>query len=207
MSFSRPVEGVRYFGYWRPREGRRREPEEEGLPWPGDLVDEDWDPQERDLIADFLSVGTPYNYWMGYSGCRICGLSMNGTKCLTADGSVVWPEGYAHYVREHSVKPPQEMIDYLLGLDQDLVDELLYTDSNQQTIAAKWKPLYEGDGCPDKGIKCVYQEKGHPMCHKRSTYSGSCIWATDGVQADLKAERERHKATIAPFGKISWETG
>jgi len=211
MSYSRPVEGTRYFGYWRPREGRRMEPGDERLPWPADLIDEAWDPVERQLIADYLEVGTPFEYWMGHSGCRLCGKSDNGVKCLTADGSVIWPEGFGHYVREHSVRPPQELIDYLLGLDDDLVAELLYHDSNQEAIIAKWKPLYGGEGCPDKGTKCEYQKNGHPMCLKNhgTSYtqaSGHCLWASNGVQEELKAERARHKAVLAPFIKVPWES-
>ena len=50
--------------------------------------------------------------WRGYSTCRICGLSPNGSTCI-ADDTFVWPEGFAHYIEEHSVRPPQEFIDHV----------------------------------------------------------------------------------------------
>ncbi len=45
---------------------------------------------------------------MGFSGCRLCG-EVNGSAEFT-DGVYLWPEGLAHYVREHSVKLPDEVL-------------------------------------------------------------------------------------------------
>ena len=50
---------------------------------------------------------------MGYSPCRICG-QQNGALELS-DGVFVWPDGLAHYVSDHLVKPPQEFVVHALA--------------------------------------------------------------------------------------------
>jgi hypothetical protein len=37
-----------------------------------------------------------------------------GSHDLT-DGVFVWPEGYAHYIEKHDVKPPREFIEHVLA--------------------------------------------------------------------------------------------
>lgn len=36
-----------------------------------------------------------------------------GTTC-SSDGTFVWPEGFAHYLEEHAVRPPQEFVQHAL---------------------------------------------------------------------------------------------
>jgi hypothetical protein len=45
---------------------------------------------------------------MGYSRCRICGKD-NGAAEYT-DGTYVWPEGLAHYIYDHAVRLPDELV-------------------------------------------------------------------------------------------------
>jgi len=84
-----------------------------GLPWPGDFVDPAWDPaQRRAVIAYTKHDGFHSQQYMGYSSCRLCDKNNNGTADYT-DGVWMWPEGYAHYLDAHSVRPPQEFIHHV----------------------------------------------------------------------------------------------
>jgi hypothetical protein len=49
---------------------------------------------------------------VGYSTCRICGDYRNGDRELT-DGVYLWPQGLAHYVREHQVRLPSQFLDHV----------------------------------------------------------------------------------------------
>ena len=57
---------VRLIGYWRSND-------EPFWPDPFDFIDDDWDDQERQLVASYLdaAANTPWSY-MGMSWCRIC---------------------------------------------------------------------------------------------------------------------------------------
>jgi hypothetical protein len=81
------------------------------LPDPRDFVDESWDERERDLVARYLEQGFSPWAFFGWSNCRICGKA-NGSAELT-DGVYLWPEGLAHYVREHSVRLPDAVLDHI----------------------------------------------------------------------------------------------
>jgi hypothetical protein len=73
----------------------------------------------RDVSAE--GAGRVACAWLGYSFCRLdCGLSsqLMGTRDLT-DGEWVWPEGFAHYVEHHSVRPPADVADLALGRAMD----------------------------------------------------------------------------------------
>lgn len=97
-------------GYWR-AVGRTYGSEPE-IPFdPQDFVDPAWDPAERDLVIRYLEQGKIKHQWRGISPCRVCGCS-NGSQCLT-DGVYVWPQGLAHYVRAHNVRPPVAFVDHV----------------------------------------------------------------------------------------------
>jgi len=107
------TEPMKMLGYWKDkwnREGRYRYP---SLPDPHDYIDKSWSKGERATIIKHLQAGEYYRRWMGRSECRICGKS-NGSCCLT-DGTYIWPQGFAHYIEKHYVKPPQEFIDHVLS--------------------------------------------------------------------------------------------
>lgn len=99
-------------GYWHDREGSDPWPDPQGM------VDEEWDAEERDQIADYLGHGLVARTYMGYSECRICG-RQNGCIELS-DGVFVWPDGLEHYVRDHHVRLPQKFVSHAL----DTVDLL-----------------------------------------------------------------------------------
>ncbi len=91
-------------GYWR-GEGH---PE---LPRAGDFVDTSWDDDERFEVIAHLEHGMIARMCMGPSRCRFCG-APNGSLNLT-DGTYVWPEGLAHYLREHQVRLPDVFVDHV----------------------------------------------------------------------------------------------
>jgi hypothetical protein len=75
--------------------------------WPDvlDFVDPGADIERREIILTKLEAGTPTDWAaMGYSTCRVCGC-LNGCAEFT-DGVLVWPEGLAHYIRDHDVRLP-----------------------------------------------------------------------------------------------------
>lgn len=78
--------------------------------WPDvrDFVDVSWDEDEREEVSYYLRSGTLVWYCMGFSTCRICG-KRNGTNEFS-DGTFMWPEGLAHYVEDHAVRPPERVV-------------------------------------------------------------------------------------------------
>jgi len=83
----------------------------DGAPdWPAveDFVFLDADRADREELAQLLERGTRTDRaYMGWSICRICGCT-NGSGELT-DGVLIWPEGLAHYIREHHVVLPEDV--------------------------------------------------------------------------------------------------
>ena len=91
----------RLIGYWR----NEQHPE---FPDPALMVDDTWDEDERYMVWNYLCSGTMVTAYMGLSPCRLCG-EQNGALEFT-DGVYQWPEGLAHYVIEHSVRLPHEVV-------------------------------------------------------------------------------------------------
>lgn len=110
-------------GYWSTGPDSR-------WPRPEAFVDPEWDADERELIVEFLRRGLVARTYMGYSPCRMCGVA-NGAIELS-DGVYVWPDGLAHYVSDHKVKPPQEFIDHALSV----LDALEQADRNEEWWAS-----------------------------------------------------------------------
>ena len=91
------------------------------LPNVKDSIDLSWDEREREAIALYLESGTDVEWWKGFSDCRVCH-KFNGSTDKS-DGKYLWPEGFAHYVREHGVKPPQEFIEHALSAMGKVLNE------------------------------------------------------------------------------------
>ena len=91
-------------GYWR----NEQHPE---LPDPHDFVDLLWDEEERAAVASYLDHGFIPWTGMGFSPCRICG-KPNGSLERT-DWTYLWPEGLGHYVTEHAVRLPGEVVEHI----------------------------------------------------------------------------------------------
>ena len=111
--------GLKFIGYWTPLDRRPDHPECLKLPDPRLYVDRKWGFTERAYVLRHLRGGVMWEGWMGPSWCRFgCTRDADdvhlGSRDLT-DGVYVWPEGFAHYVERHSVRPPQEFIDHVLA--------------------------------------------------------------------------------------------
>jgi hypothetical protein len=91
--------GLHFLGFWF----SEYEPE---LPSPWDYVDGTWDHAERMRVVDYLKAAPEVEWWRGYSTCRFCGDPRNGTTDRS-DGVYLWPDGFAHYVERHGVRPPE----------------------------------------------------------------------------------------------------
>ncbi|CAM9275231.1 unnamed protein product, partial [Hapterophycus canaliculatus] len=90
-------------------------------PNPAVLVDEEWGGTVAALaVALYLRSGFLESFELGYSFCRL-GCCNGGSKpaktrnkfmgCTTlTDGKFVWPEGLAHYITVHAVRPPEEFV-------------------------------------------------------------------------------------------------
>lgn len=87
--------------------------EQAALPDAQAFVDPSWDPRERDAVAAYVDNGWELASYKGCSNCRICGLT-NGSQDW-GDEVYRWPEGFAHYIREHNVRPPPEFVAHALG--------------------------------------------------------------------------------------------
>ena len=103
-----PIGGRRkIIGYWR-------EPQDRDLPDPRDLIDPDWDPTTRRRVCAYLSRPTfvqPY-VSAGFSRCRFC-KELNGSGELS-DGVYVWPDGLVHYIRDHQVRLPDDVVEHIV---------------------------------------------------------------------------------------------
>lgn len=108
------IDGRTAIGYWH----------DEGRGSAQNAVEEGWDPNEREMVLNYLKLASkdkddgndkdvPHvlQQWRGLAFCRICE-EMIGNSC-NGDSKYNWPEGYAHYIEKHSVKPPQKFIDHV----------------------------------------------------------------------------------------------
>ncbi|MEV0286470.1 hypothetical protein AB0H36_20355 [Kribbella sp. NPDC050820] len=62
------------------------------------------------MAWSYLSSGTTVVSYMGLSPCRMCG-NQNGALEFS-DGTYQWPEGLAHYVYDHAVRVPAELVEH-----------------------------------------------------------------------------------------------
>lgn len=95
-------------GFWRDP----REPHTFQFPDPQDAVDPEWDPVERAAVIAYLRAGRHDIPFSGHSWCRFkCGIpnADMGAWDLT-DDVYTWPEGFAHYLEKHDVKPPDAFL-------------------------------------------------------------------------------------------------
>ena len=105
--------GLRPMGFWTQTAEVSPAARADGLLWPAELVDLTWAPEERARVVAYLKAGKKMMAYCGTSTCRLCLNDNNGSQDFF-DEVYVWPEGFAHYVEEHGVKPPQAFIDHVL---------------------------------------------------------------------------------------------
>lgn len=103
---------LKQVGFWTQT---HEDPATPTLSWPGNLVDPTWDKAERDRVVAYLKAGKEGTTYRGMSMCRLCpGDKWNGSSDLH-DDVYLWPDGFAHYLEEHDVKPPQEFVNHVLS--------------------------------------------------------------------------------------------
>lgn len=106
-----PRDDLTYIGYWRTMDRRFKTTK---WPDPRDFVDPAWDPNERQMVIDYLRTrGTVLYSWNGSSTCRFCGLKPCGERLCYEDGVFGWPAGLYHYLEEHDLRVPQVFVDHV----------------------------------------------------------------------------------------------
>src|SRR5262249_43881661 len=137
MTMAKP--GVlRAVGYWKT--------DRQGCPYPDPrlLVQPGWHADELDRIIAYLRAGRVFTTWDGYSYCRfgccdevedLVDAGVKSQEFLPTgepvdigasdlfDGVWIWPEGLAHYVERHSVRLPEEFVDYMRSRSWVVPDE------------------------------------------------------------------------------------
>ncbi len=86
------------------------------LPDPQRILDVLGPARYDDGVLRYLERGLVAKSFMGFSVCRCCARADGtmGTRDLT-DGEWVWPQGLAHYVREHSLPLPAQFIERIIA--------------------------------------------------------------------------------------------
>jgi len=93
-------------------------PDEPHLPHPRDFVDVTWDSLEKERVVAYLRDSYYLNYFLGMSWCRFgCPYPADIGSCDMTDGRWLFPEGLAHYVSDHSVKPPAAFLDHMRRME------------------------------------------------------------------------------------------
>ena len=82
--------------------------------WPDvqSFVDSTWSSDEREAVIEWLESGVGMRFSLGPSICRLCG-RRNGSS-EASDGRFLWPAGLSHYVREHDVRLPTQLVERAL---------------------------------------------------------------------------------------------
>jgi hypothetical protein len=124
-------------GYWI------TELQDEKLPAPQELVGV-MPADQRARLADYLAAGMTQASYLGMSWCRFgCGVDFElmGSRDLT-DDAWVWPEGLAHYVREHQVVLPDEFVAQALSRGTPVVAGWIQLDFERamQQVDSPEKP-------------------------------------------------------------------
>jgi len=94
------------------------------FPDPGTLVKTDFDVNNINQIIYLLENAKTKSFsQMGFSWCRFrCGSENMGNKELT-NGKYIWPEGLAHYVKEHKILLPFDFLESLSNDYYEISDE------------------------------------------------------------------------------------
>jgi hypothetical protein len=99
---------LRPVGYWTSRPG-------DGLPDPRTLMSVKWERDRRSLIAAYLGSAAVLDTLDAKQICVICGA--DGGRRERTDGVWRWPETLAHYVAQHGVKLPDELVTHMARED------------------------------------------------------------------------------------------
>ncbi len=145
------------------------------LPNAMEFVDGAVSRQERNAVASYLDAGVMVRVAAGLSPCRICGTA-NGCG-ERSDGAYLWPDGLAHYVREHSVRLPADFVQHALkgqAMDSD-GRELSIESIERMPLDRRWWIAATG-GVPP------------PVPEQAPTATQVSILLPDGTEADWSCE-------------------
>jgi hypothetical protein len=146
-----------------------------------------WDEQVRRRVLAYLSQGS-YTSAMGYSWCRFpdcpdhTRFGPMGSEDRT-DGVWSWPEGLAHYVREHDVQLPSDFVEHVLAQDgprvalpilsMSLVDRVLWFDEDGRPQQLVEDESYWTRWCRDHGSGNVQRRIAELRDEALSAVSGT----------------------------------
>lgn len=94
---------LRLIGYWI------ESLDDEYFPPPQEL-EAKWDADSRMKVINYLNLGRLLTHFRGLTWCRYYCDKPMGSRELT-DGTWAWPEDLAHYVQDHNVQLPEELIE------------------------------------------------------------------------------------------------
>ena len=108
------------------------------------LVDNDWQPDDKSRISEYLSEGNTIRHFgcRPYS-CHICRRKLPNAGFCKTDGHWVWTGYLHHYVEYHNVRIPDAMVSHIRNNDYEMVDsetpidELPWPTSTDQ-LPAEW---------------------------------------------------------------------
>lgn len=117
-------------------------------------------------VVCYLRSGTTFVVAAGVSRCRLCGCA-NGSSELTDGVNFVWPEGLAHYVEQHGVCLPEEVVDIAgRGVAGEVDLEWFSTallESDGVSIDAQWWRGQTGAGLVEQSFAHL------PGCRRSTT--------------------------------------
>lgn len=94
-------------GFWRHADDRNSD-----LPFPE--AGEQWNGQQEFLARlEEVEARARNLSYRGWSNCRLCGQA-NGSQTYDHAGWQ-WPSGYAHYLRDHNVRPSAEFAAFIMA--------------------------------------------------------------------------------------------
>ncbi len=134
-------------GYWHACEG-------DGLPHPQQLVQPRWEWRRRRRIIRYLEGGAERLQYRGWSHCRFGCWRPNGTRDIT-DGTWVWPEGLAHYVRVHGIMLPDEFVRHMAAHGFTVPRPTASMEHPPNTARAFWRQ-WAARQRPFRPIACCY---------------------------------------------------
>lgn len=143
-------------GFWH----SASEPE---LPDPLDLVDLDWNFNERSTVSAYLDSGEIRNTYREFVSCRLCGSRIGSHQELT-DGTWVWPSSLSHYVKTHSIRPSSDFLKHVYSSEKGkyYVALMAARDLMQQCPGIQADPSSDVDGSP---LVKAYVPKGATAHH------------------------------------------
>ena len=140
---------MRMIGHWMSSRERHLAPPQEFVG--------PWDEPSRQRVLEYLAHGHIRSY-RGYSSCRFptCPAHAGplGSRDHT-DGIWAWPEGLAHYVRDHDVQLPVEFVDHVLAQEDVPVEhpcsvepgDAFWFDADGQPHRYEYETAYWSEWC------------------------------------------------------------